>query len=40
MAESFEPDGMPVLIDDVEVVSPGLTGMVEVYYRTAARSRA
>ena len=39
MAELLEPDGTPVLIDDVEVVSPGLTGMVEVYYPSAARAR-
>ena len=39
MSESLEPDGTPVLIDDVEVVSPGLTGMVEVYYPGVARTR-
>jgi hypothetical protein len=39
MPESLEPDGTPVLIDDVEVVSPGLTGMVEVYYPGAAGAR-
>ena len=39
MAEPLEPDGTPVLIDDVEVVSPGLTGMVEVHYPGAARAR-
>jgi hypothetical protein len=39
MPESLEPDGTPILIDDVEVVSPGLTGMVEVYYPRTARTR-
>lgn len=39
MAESLEPDGTPVLIDDVEVVSPGLNGIVEVYYPGGARTR-
>ena len=39
MAEFLEPDGTPVLIDDVEVISPGLTGMVEVHYPGAARAR-
>ena len=39
MPELLEPDGTPVLIDDVEVVSPGLTGMVEVYYPRAAGAR-
>ena len=39
MPESLEPDGTPVLIDDVEVVSPGLTGTVEVYYPRAAGAR-
>jgi hypothetical protein len=39
MSESLEPDGTPVLIDDVEVVSPGLSGIVEVYYPGAGGSR-
>src|SRR6266496_2990111 len=39
MPESLESDGTPVLIDDVEIVSPGLTGMVEVYYPGIGKSR-
>ena len=35
----LEADGTPVMIDDVEVVSPGLTGTVEVYYPGAAGLR-
>ena len=39
MAESLEPDGTPVLIDDVEVMSPGLNGLVEVHYPGPRGSR-
>jgi hypothetical protein len=39
MSESLEPAGTAVFIDDVEVVSPGLTGIVEVYYPGAGGSR-
>jgi hypothetical protein len=39
MPESLEPDGTPVFIDDIEVVSPGLTGIIEVYHPGAGGSR-
>jgi hypothetical protein len=39
MSEQLEPDGTPVLIGDVEVASPGLTGIVEVYYPGTGGSR-
>jgi hypothetical protein len=35
----LEPDGTPVIIGDVEVVSPGLTGTVEVHYPGASGLR-
>jgi len=35
----LEPDGTPVIVGDVEVVSPGLTGTVEVHYPGAAGLR-
>jgi pimeloyl-ACP methyl ester carboxylesterase len=40
MAEQLAPDGSPVLIDGVEVITPGLSGVVEVHPPGAPGLRA
>lgn len=40
MSEDLRPDGTPVSVDGIEVITPGLAGIVEVHYPGAAGLRA